>query len=229
MIKKIALVMALIFICFNNLVLAEKTSSISGSISEKQVKDLKTKIATKVAELTKKESKVVAGFLDKKDGNTYIIKNIDDDKDYKIEVDKELTSFKKVSGTKIIEIKEDDIKSGDYLIVDGVNLGSEINANNIYLDTHYSVMSGSIVGVDISNKQLEIETSDKEKIKVDVSSSTKSYILDIDTLDEKRTSLSKVKAGDLINFVYETSLTNKNKDNIYLYRYLVIPQEFFEK
>ena len=213
-------------------VVAKNTQDVKeASVESKQVEILKKKIATKVAETLKEEKEVVSGFVKSVKDNVIVI---DDDLvqvKYSAKIDPDLTFFGVIKGSSIEKGDKDEVKKGDFLIVQGVRVGKEIITNNVYKDVPFMVESGNIVG--IKGKTLKVETLDKETMTVEVTSRTKGFLLNTDTLKKVKTRLSKVKEGDMINFVYKITKKSDQKEEapkmVTLYRYLIIPQEYFEK
>src|SRR3989344_9565956 len=107
----------------NSLVIAQTITSTAASSSptvvvDKDIQQLKDKIANKVSEIRKKNNKAVSGFVLNIDGNTMKLSN--NGEVNQVKFDNTLTKVFKVLGTTKKEIKTDDIAKNDYVIVSGV-------------------------------------------------------------------------------------------------------------
>lgn len=202
----------------------DKPSTATGELDEK-VKILKEKIATKVAELREENKKVTAGRIIKTDDGSLEIK-IREEKVYKVTFDETLTTVYSISGATKDEIEFADLKEGDFVIVSGSAVEDNISANFIYKDTEYMVTSGKVVRVNQSDFSVEVITAEKNNYILDIETSTKQRILDIDTFNLSPAGFSKFKEGDTIHFVTEKQ-TEKEATRSSALRLLIIPQEYF--
>ncbi len=201
------------------------------SIEDKNIKNLKEKIATKVAELREKNNKAVSGFVTAISGLTIKIKD-ENDVEYDIKLDDALTKYSQIIGTQKKEIKLSDIKKETFVIVTGVANDKIINANIVYVDEMFLVKSGKITQVDSVNFSLKVLSSDKDSYMLDVETTTKQQMINVKTLEAERVGFSKIKEGDTIHFVVKkTGQENPPAGgNTYTaIKILIIPQEYFLK
>jgi hypothetical protein len=203
------------------------TPSPTLTIDEKNIQNLKEKIATKVAELREKNNKAVSGFVTQIGDQSLKIKD-EKDTEYEIKLDDALTKYYQVSGTQLKEIKLSDIKKGLFVIVTGVANDNVINANILYIDEMFLVKSGKITEVDKDNFSLKLLSSDKDAYTLEIETTTRQQMVNVKTLVAEPTGFSKIKEGDTIQFVVKK--TGEEKNNTYSpTKILIIPQEFFMK
>lgn len=194
---------------------------------DKDIQNLKEKIATKVAELREKNNKAVSGFVTTISGLTIKIKD-ENDVEYDIKLDDALTKYYQIIGTQKKEVKLTDIKKGIFVIVTGIANDKVINANIVYVDEMFLVKSGKITGVDSANFSLKVLSSDKDTYTLNVETTTKQQMINVKTLEAERSGFSKIKEGDTIHFVVKKN--GQEKDNTYTaIKILIIPQEYFMK
>lgn len=218
----------IILTSFNIVVIAqEKTSSIS-AVDETEIKDFKDKIASKVAELQKKDQKSVAGYVVKNDKTQISIKS-EDKKNFQIKIDDILTKVYKISGATKKEIQVEDLIKNDYLIVTGPASDTTVTANEIYVDEKYLAKVGRVTEVDKTNFSLKLMTPEKEEYSLDVESNTTQSMLNIKTLVVEKSGFSKIKEGDMIHFVVKKSQLEQKNNQFSAKKILTIPQEFFIK
>ncbi len=208
------------------------TPSISVSVSptvasvDKDIQNLKEKIANKVSEIRKQNNKAVSGFVVSNDGNTMKINN--NGEENQVKFDNTLTKYFKILGTQKKEIKADDIKKNDYAIVSGVVADNIINANVVLIDENFLVDSGKIIEINKDSYNIKVLTSDKNTYSLDIETYTKQFIVNIKTLDLERVGFSKIKEGDTVHFVVKKTGEEKN-NNYSAIKILIIPQEYFIK
>lgn len=207
-----------------------KTASASASSEEKDVRQLREKIAQKVEEM-KKDERAYTGVVTKKQDRSLEILVVDGvvEKKYTVNIDDTLTKLYKIGGTSKKEIKLSDIETGNYVIVLGQMLDNKIEADELSIDEQFIVRSGKISELSKSDYYYKIITFDKEEYTLDIQSLTKQFMMNVKTKEIEKTGFSKVKEGDNIHFV--VSKTNpgesKEKNRFDAVRILIIPQEFF--
>lgn len=204
-----------------------KTSTSSATKTDQTIEDLKDRIANKVEEMRKKNHKAIAGVVTDTKDKVFVIKT-SDDATYEIKIDDALTKMYLISGVAKKPIKEGEIEKGAYIIATGPLIEKTINANVIYQDEEYIVRRGKVVEVDTTNGQLKVVTSEKDNITLDLPAGFRASLMDPKTIELAPTTLSKIKEGDSINFVYKKSSVSKTNPNMYVpERILIIPQEYF--
>jgi len=220
----------LIFFALSNLVRAQATTSSPTStpsaIIDENIKALKDKIATKVAELQKQNKKVITGLIAAIGKDSLELRSKENT--YKIAVDDTLTKIYSITDGWQKEIKLEDLLKDDFVIVLGVLLENSVNANYIYKDQAYVVSSGKVSEVNKDDYSIKIITTDKNEYTLDFESTTKQLILDPKTLSINRAGFSKIKEGDIIHFVFKKPKEEKFTRVLAL-RTLLIPQEYFAK
>ena len=215
----------------NSLVIAQTITSTAASSSptvvvDKDIQQLKDKIANKVSEIRKKNNKAVSGFVLNIDGNTMKLSN--NGEVNQVKFDDTLTKVFRVLGTTKKEIKTNDIAKNDYAIVSGVVANNVITANVVLIDENFLVDSGKITEVNKETYNIKILTSDKNTFSLDIETSTKQYMVNIKTLLIETIGFSKLKEGDTVHFVVKKTGEEKN-NNYSAIKILIIPQEYFIK
>ncbi|KKQ64649.1 MAG: hypothetical protein US86_C0018G0001, partial [Candidatus Daviesbacteria bacterium GW2011_GWA2_38_24] len=196
------------------------------TVVDRDIQQLKDKIANKVLEIRKKNNKAVSGFVISNDGNTMKINN--NGEENQIKFDDTLTKYFKITGAQKKEIKVDDIKKNDYAIVSGVVTDNIITANVVLIDENFLVDSGKITEINKDSYNVKVLTSDKDTYSLDFETNTKQFIINIKTLDLEKAGFSKIKEGDTVHFVVKKTGGEKN-NNYSAVKILIIPQEYFIK
>lgn len=230
--KKILIISALIIGMISGSVMAQNATSSAtatpSAATEKDVKDLKEKLATKITELRKNGQKAIAGTVIENDEKTIKIKT-EDETLYQVNIDEALTKFYAVTGSGKKEITANTIKKDMYIIVTGPVIDKTISANFIYQDERFLVKSGKISEVNKSEYFVKILSTDKDTFTLDIESTTKQLILNIKTLEIEKTGFSKMKEGDVAHFVVKKTGNEKEINRYSAHKILFIPQEYFIK
>lgn len=211
-------------------ILALEATASATPVEEKGVKQLREKIANKVEEMRKKNQRAYAGIITKIEDSLVTISNNQgtDEKKYEVKIDDTLTTLYRILGTAKKEIKKSDLKAGDYIIVVGLMLNDNLEANEVYIDEQFLVKTAKITELSKSDYYLKVITYDKDEYILDIQSSTRQFMLNTKTKEIERAGFSSIKEGDSIHFV--VSKTNpgpgKEKNRYEAVRVLVIPQEF---
>jgi len=207
------------------------TASSSPTIEvDKDIQQLKDKVANKVSEIRKENNKAVSGFITNIEGS--LIKLSNNGEINQVKIDDTLTKFFKVLGISKKEIKNSDLSKDDYAIVSGVVTDNIITANVVLIDENFLVDSGKITEINKDNYSIKVLTSDKNTYDLDIETSTKRYMINIKTLAKETIGFSKLKEGDTVHFVIKKTGNRPagGKNNNYpAYKILVIPQEYFIK
>jgi len=206
----------------------EAQVSSPSAIDEEEINTLKVKIATKVAELREKNNKAVGGSVTTVSTGALKIKG-SDESNYEIKIDDALTKAYQIVNNQKKEIKIQDIKKGDYIIVTGDLNEKTITANFIYVDELYIVNSGSVSEVNKEDYYIKVLTGDKETFTLDIETFTKQQMLNIKTLKPEVVGFSKVKEGDRLHFVVKRTGTEREVNRFAAQKIFIIPQEYFIK
>lgn len=234
-IKTITILLVVLIILLTKVTYAQTpTSTTSSQLSPTTIADdldiqnLKDKIATKVAELTKdKNNKAISGLVKSINNNLIIIIN-ENEEEYEVKPDDVISKYYQISGVTKKEIKFNDLKKDMFLIVTGVLNDKTITANTVYVDEMFLVKSGKVTLIDKEKFSLNIVTTEKDTMTLEIETSTKQYMLNVKSLDVEKSGFSKIKEGDTIHFVVKR--TGNEKNNIYsANKILIIPQEYFMK
>jgi len=216
-----AILFAIIFV-FSGLVFGQGTNS-----ELEEIQNFKEKLASKVAELQKKEDKALSGFLMLKKDKTLTIETTDNEQ-FSVELDDLLTKFFQVNVSVLKEITLDNFEVNDYIIITGPISGKVITANNVYKDENFTSGSGIVSDTGQGDFALQVVTLENETLTIDIETATKRKILNIKTLKLEDVGFSKIKTGDVLHFFYK-KISNKDEKKYSATKILVIPQEYFSK
>lgn len=205
-----------------------KEATPSSAQEQKEIENLKEKLASKVAELRKKDQKAVSGNITETTKTGFAMKSLDDTI-YEIKADTDLTKIYLIQGALKKEIKLPNLKKGDYVIVTGLIDGKTINANFVYQDEQFLAVTGRITEVNKTDFFLRVISPEKDTYTVDIENSTKRNLLDIKRFVEEPISFSKIKEGDTIHFIAKKTGTEREKNRYSAQKILIIPQEYFMK
>lgn len=198
----------------------------STSAVDKQIQNFKDKIANKVAEMQKKDQKAIAGTIQSISTETISFKT-PDEKTIEGKISEATTTFYQISTQGNKEIKQSDLKKGDYIIANGLINGDSITANYIYVDKRYFVNSGKIIEINKQDYFVKVLSSEKDNFTLDIETYTKVKMLNIKSLEIEKSGFSKLKEGDSIHFIYKKTGEEKEQNRFSAQTILVIPQEFF--
>mgnify|MGYP001124504865 CR=1 FL=1 len=230
--KKIFLKLTFLFFLFlifcNFFIFASDkiTNDPAKKVSEKEVKILKEKIASKVAQLRQENLQALSGKIIDIKNNEIEIKDYNDQRKI-VNIDDLLTKYYSIKNNQKKEISFSNLKRGDYIIVSGIYTDKGINADIIFVDEKYLVDFGKVVEINKNEYWLKISTLTNENIYIDIETFTKQWLLNIKTLEIEKIGFSKIKEGDMIHFVANGELNDKNRFSTQ--KILIIPQEYFLK
>lgn len=228
MLKKIILAVLLTIFFVNLSVHAQTNDATSSSSQDKEVQELKEKLASKVAELQKKEQKAVAGRITENKNNKLTI-TTSDNTTYAIKLDDIITKIYAISTGEKKEVKVGDLKKGDYIIASGPISDKLVTANYVYKDEQFLLGSGKITEVNSSNFFLKVLTPEKETVTLDIETSTKKLLVDVKALTTETVGFTKIKEGDTVHYVVKRTGSEREKNRYSATKILIIPQEYFQK
>jgi len=203
----------------------QEASASPSVVVDKDIQQLKDKIANKVSEI-RKQNRAISGFVTSIDGNNMKLSTTGEVNQVKF--DDSLTKVFKVLGTTKKEIKKEDVEKNDYVIASGVVSDNIITANVILIDENFVADSGKITEINKEDYNIKVLTTDKSTYSLDIETTTKQYMVNIKTLLLEAIGFSKLKEGDTVHFVVKKSGTEKN-NNYSATKILIIPQEYFIK
>jgi len=205
----------------------EATATGSSNVS-KEVQKLKDNLVNKVAQIQKKDLRVVVGKVTEIT-KTSIKVTGDDATVYTVVLDDVVTKYYSLKNGAKKELEGSDIAEDDYVIVAGLVDGTKVTANSIYVDTQVIVGTGSVATIDKIDFSLVVNSFSRIRYTIDVESSTKIALLDSKTLELETAGFSKIKEGDAVHFVLKVTGTEKEKNRYSAQKMLIIPQEYFLK
>lgn len=193
---------------------------------DREVQNLKDKIANKVSELQKKKKRGISGVISEISDKEITIES-EDSETFTITLDDVLTKYFVISG---ISKKEGTIKSlakGDFIVVVGPETEGDVVANAIYKDERYIVGAGSVTEVNATDFYIKVVTTDKESMTIDMETNTKRVLMDSKTLEFETIGFSKIKEGDTVHYVLKKTGNERELNRYSALRVMVIPQEYF--
>lgn len=225
--KKIFTILLAMFV-INLSVHAQIKDATSSPSQDKEVQELKEKLASKVAELQKKEQRAVSGRLAENKKNSLTI-TANDSTIYTIKLDDVITKIYTIFTGEKKEIKVNELKKGDYLIASGPISDKTVTANYVYKDEQFLLGSGKITEVNSSDFFLKVLTPEKEAVTLDIETSTKKLLADVKAFTTEAVGFTKIKEGDTVHYVVKRTGTERKKDRYSATKILIIPQEYFQK
>lgn len=198
------------------------------TVEDKQVEDLKNKVADTVKELSKSNQTASSGYVTEYKNETAKFKN-PDGTTFTAKIDSVLTKVYQVNGASTKDVKTTAIIKGAYIIVTGPVIGDVINANSVYLDEHFEIVAGKLAEVNTDDAILKIIGIDKETYNVDYVTATRFFLVNSKTFETERTTIAKLKEGDTIQVVYSYDPDAKDPRSFSATKVLVVPQEYFAK
>lgn len=224
--KKILSILLITIFVFASVVRAQNEATLSSQ--DKEIQLLKDKLASKVAELEKKEKKAISGFVRENKNNKIALIGLDETS-YEVRLDDLLTKVYDIASGQKKEIKTNALVKNDYIIISGPISDRVITANNIYKDEQFVLGSGDITEVNKTDNFLKIMNSEKETITLDIETDTKRFLTDVKNFTTETVGIAKIKEGDVVHYVYKPSTAGREKNRFSATKILIIPQEYFHK
>ena len=222
----ILIIISLIFIRSYYLLAQEKISSVSAS-DEKQIVELKEKVASKVAQLKRENAQGVSGYITEIKNESFFIQNQKGDI-FQINTDPIITKYYQIINNQRKEIDKKALSKDQYVIIDGIINGNQIEANAIYIDDYFLISSGQVIEINKNEYWIRVLTLEKDSLILDIETYTKKFLLNIKNLELENIGFSKIKEGDNVHFVIKKQGL-KPVERASAFRLIVIPQEFFLK
>ena len=223
----ILIIISLIFIRRSQHLLArEKISSVSAS-DEKQIVELKEKVASKVAQLKRENAQGVSGYITEIKNESFFIQNQKGDI-FQINTDPIITKYYQIINDQKKEIDKKALSKDQYVIIDGIINDNQIEANAVYIDDYFLISSGQVIEINKNEYWIRVLTLEKDSLILDIETYTKKFLLNIKNLELENIGFSKIKEGDNVHFVIKKQQL-KPVERASALRLIVIPQEFFLK
>lgn len=195
--------------------------------SPEDLRLLRDKLASVVAELRKKDEQVVAGEVRVIEPSYMEIDTIGGVAQ-KVELDEALTKYFRVVGAAKEEIEAKDVIVGAYILVTGLRTDGAFTANEIYIDEHFESKAGRVTELNATNLTLRLETFDKDTLTVSVARSTTQELLN--TSGKLEASIfSRIREGDTVHVVYPVGRLRAPVTAITPARMLVIPMGYLSR
>lgn len=204
----------------------EKIGSVSAS-DKKQIVELKEKVASKVAQLQKENTQGISGYITEIKNDSYFIQNQKGDI-YQIITDPIITKYYQIIDNQRKEIDKEDLSKDQYVIIDGIINGNQIEANAIYVDEYFLINLGQVVEINKNEYWIKVITLEKESLILDIETYTKKFLLNIKNLELETIGFSKIKEGDNVHFIIKKKGI-KPLERASALRLIIIPQEYFHK
>jgi hypothetical protein len=175
--KKLLLINVLLLFCLlpTAIYAATEASPTATSVKDKQVEDLKDRLATKVAQLSQSQRSAIAGPVKATSITSFTVET--KTKDMKIELTDDIKVFQYIKG-KRTTLALDDIAKGDNVIVFGLydSTLDLIKAKVVFIDSSHEIrISGKITEIDKTNFTITVVGSGNTKTLVDVEKTTRAF------------------------------------------------------
>lgn len=204
------------------------TSATLESTAEAGIKNLRDRIASKVAQLRKRDEQAVSGQIISMTDTELVIESIFGKKET-IQLDETLTKYYRFTGSAREEITKTDIKVDQYIVVLGPRSSDKIIANEVFKDELYQIKSGRVTEVNASKSTFKIDTFDKETLSVTVEGTTAIQTLNPSSASITTGSFSRIKEGDTVQVVFRILSITQKLDSVTASRILHIPVAYFAK
>lgn len=206
----------------------KETVATESSNVSKEVQKLKDNLVNKVAQIQKKELRVIVGKVTDV-AKTAIKVTGEDATVYTVALDDVVTKYYSLKSGSKKDLEVDDVAKGNYVIVAGIVAGTKVTANSIYVDTQVIVGTGNVATIDKADFSLVVNSFNRVRYTIDIESATKISLLDSKTLELETAGFSKIKEGDAVHFVLTVKGDEKEKNRYSAQKLLIIPQEYFLK
>lgn len=205
----------------------EAVATESSNIS-KEVQKLKDNLVNKVAQIQKKELRVIVGKVTDVAASNIKVTG-EDATVYTVTLDDVVTKYFSLKTGVKKELEASDVIKGDYVIVAGIVAGTKVTANSIYVDSLVIVGTGNVATLDKNDFSLVVNSFSRERYTIDIESATKIALLDSKSLELETAGFSKIKEGDAVHFVLKVTGKEQEKNRYSAQKLLIIPQEYFVK
>lgn len=205
----------------------EAVATESSNIS-KEVQKLKDNLVNKVAQIQKKELRVIVGKVTDVAASNIKVTG-EDATVYTVTLDDVVTKYFSLKTGVKKELEASDVIKGDYVIVAGIVAGTKVTANSIYVDSQVIVGTGNVATLDKNDFSLVVNSFSRERYTIDIESATKIALLDSKSLELETAGFSKIKEGDAVHFVLKVTGKEQEKNRYSAQKLLIIPQEYFIK
>jgi hypothetical protein len=145
------------------------------TVKEKQIEDLKDRLATKAAELSQTQRSAIAGPVKATSISSFTVET--KTKDMKIELTDDIKVIQYLKGKRTV-LTTDDIAKGDNVIVFGFydSTLDLIKASVVFIDgTHETRVSGKITEIDKVNFTITVQGPGNTSTLVDVEKTTRAF------------------------------------------------------
>lgn len=204
------------------------TSASLESTAEASIKNLRDRIASKVAQLRKRDEQAVSGQIISMTDTELVIESIFGKKET-IQLDETLTKYYRFTGSAREEITKADTKVGQYIVVLGPRSSDKIIANEVFKDELYQSKSGRVTEVNASKSTIKIDTFDKETITVSIEGTTAIQAINPSSASIVAGTFARIKEGDTVHVVFRVLSISQKLDTVTASRILHIPVAYFAK
>jgi hypothetical protein len=193
---------------------------------ETDVRELRDRLASKVAALRQIDVRVIAGEIVTVSDSSLQLQTVFGTTE-DVELDPVLTKYYRITGAAKEEVDKNAIITGKYAIVNGPKSEGRVLANEVYLDEAFDSKAGRVAEVNTRDLQIKLETFDKENITIKASKNTSIQTMNPQTLGLSQTTVSGIKEGDTIHMVYRVRSIREKDTSVVPFRLLHIPNSFF--
>lgn len=196
--------------------------------TQESIERVKDVVASRVAELDDSVD-IYSGFISALPEDDDQITLTLDGVDYDIEIDQELLRVYRINNSSYSDISLEQLKEQDFVLALGTEINGTISASELYVDTRFEVLMGTITFIDEENFFFEMITLDRTEYTIDVENATNQQILNIKTVEIENGDFSQMKEGDTIHVVVKVFGQGQESVRFPAQKTMVIPQEFFIK
>lgn len=205
---------------------ADAPASDSATTDPSDLRKLRDRLASVVAQLRKKDEQVIAGQVSSLQGAVMDVETLAGSTE-KITLDDTLTKYYRISGAAKEERELKDVTTGAYVVITGLRTDGSFTANEIYEDEHFESKAGRVTDMDSTDYTLRVETYDKETITVIVGRGVTIEALNVTSQTLGSGSFTQIREGDTVHIVYPVKTLNQQVSSVTPTRILIVPLAYF--
>lgn len=192
---------------------------------EEKIQDLKSRLATKVAEIRESQKGALSGNIKNLSDDNFVLVTKKDD--LKVDYNEDDTLIEELVGEKTQEKSVDDLQNGNFVTVFGLidESDSKIDAKRILIKPQIITITGIVVEIDSGDFIIDVQTVNNELFTVDYEKATTTVTWNGEKI--VKSGFSKIAVDDRIH-VRATPIKNEEK-KVTATRILHLPLNTFEQ
>jgi hypothetical protein len=191
-----------------------------------ELRTIRDRIASRVATLRKKDQMIVSGEIKDVTDRAFVVESLFGKRDT-VKLDDQLTKYFKFTGSAREDLEKKAFVTGAYVVVSGIKVESEMQAQEVYMDEMFLVKAGRVVEND-GISMIKIDSFEKEKIQAQIDKNTVFQVIQKDHLVAPNT-LKKIKEGDTVQIVFRLRALAQTYEKVQATRILHIPATYFNQ